>query len=188
VSAPLLPSDFFRKKRPTAFDLTGQRYGNLLVLGYAGYVKKARETQWLCECDCGERKVYSLNNLRAGHVYSCGCARWRVLHGASDTPTYSSWKSMRWRCGDKKNKYYGGRGITVCERWNGRLGFVNFLADMGKRPSGKTLDRINPDGNYEPTNCRWADDHEQRWNQRRCQPEPQPAADAGDTFGVDAPF
>ena len=88
-------------------------------------------------------------------------------HGQVGTGAYSSWQAMRARCLNPNNREYlryGGRGITVCERWQS---FENFLADMGLRPEGLTLDRINPDGNYEPGNCRWATWTEQRVNQRR---------------------
>jgi hypothetical protein len=87
-------------------------------------------------------------------------------HGWSTTPTYNSWRSMRHRCDNESNvgyAQYGGRGISYCERW---ALFENFLADMGERPEGKTLDRIDPDGNYEPSNCRWATVSEQIWSRR----------------------
>ena len=81
--------------------------------------------------------------------------------GVKGTPTHNSWRAMRQRC--RIAPYYAGRGISVCERWDK---FENFLADMGERPEGTTLDRINPDGNYEPNNCRWATHHEQQLNRR----------------------
>lgn len=89
----------------------------------------------------------------------------REIHGhtwkGGHSRTYDSWRSMKRRCADASNPYYGGRGISVCDRW--RL-FANFLADMGERPAGTTLDRIDPDGNYEPGNCRWATPQEQAAN------------------------
>ena len=103
---------------------------------------------------------------------SCGCLRDEVekvsaiKHGGCKSRTYQSWRAMRERCSNPNNSHYnsyGGRGIIVCERWND---FALFLADMGERPVNKTLDRINNNGNYEPSNCRWATDAEQRANKR----------------------
>ena len=132
-------------------------------------------------CDCGAARVVQLSHLRAGSTKSCGClrkqlaprrgqtSRYKNQHGhAGDggSPTYLSWYAMKQRCFNQNHEnfpYYGGRGITVCEPW---LRFENFLADMGERPGGKTLDRINPDGIYEPDNCRWATPKEQAGNRR----------------------
>ena len=91
-----------------------------------------------------------------------------LTHGNSYHPLFGTWQLMRYRCANKKSPKYGGRGIKVCKRWKGRNGFVNFVNDMGPRPKGKTLDRFpNNNGNYEPSNCRWATLKQQNCNTRR---------------------
>ena len=155
-------------------DLTGQTFGRLTVIGPAARRKYGIPT-WDCKCQCAVVLPVAGKCLKNGNTQSCGCQRRENLstHGKSYTPTFSSWSSMLTRCFNPKYKRYadyGGRGITVCERWRiikrGDDGFKNFLADMGERPDGKTLDRVNNDGNYEPGNCRWATAAEQRSNQR----------------------
>lgn len=151
-------------------DIAGRRFGHLLVIHRAGRASD-RRAMWLCTCDCGARIIVSGNNLRSGNSQSCGCwANRKHGHSPADHPTrtYRSWVSMRERCTNPRTTSfhrYGGRGITVCERW---MDFRNFLADMGERPPGKTIDRWpNNDGNYEPGNCRWATPKEQMSNRTK---------------------
>ena len=150
-------------------DLTGQRFGRLLVLGRAENVKG--RTAWLCRCNCGAEVVKITKYLRNGETTSCGCAAkgvYQTKHGLSyKIPEYAVWKRLRKRCNSPTAKdydRYGGRGITVCPRWDS---FVNFLADMGRRPSpDHSIERKNNDGGYSPENCVWATDAQQRRNKR----------------------
>ena len=170
-------------------DLLGQKFGRLTAISEA--TKVGKRTRWLCRCDCGNEKIILTECLRSGISKSCGCyriectKRHRFKHGHSlnskqISPTYNSWLRMLVRCGNPKHekyKYYGGRGITVCPEWCGS--FVAFLRDMGERPDGMTIDRIDPDGNYCKENCRWSTWIEQRANRRDSRPQPDPLQDGG---------
>lgn len=142
-------------------DHTGSQFGRLTVIERSGK-NKHNHAIWLCLCECGNMKNVAASKLVTGATQSCGC--FRAKHGLSKSKVYISWCNMKARCNNKNNiKYplYGGRGIKVCKRWND---FENFLFDMGEPTEGFTLDRINNDGDYELSNCRWATPKEQANN------------------------
>jgi len=159
-------------------DLVGQRFGRLVVKAMV----YERHAKCLCRCECGKEKVIRVSSLRAGCSNSCGClasqriAKANYRHGQSSSPEWRVWRAMRQRCQDPSctaYKDYGGRGISVCERWDNS--FEAFLADMGPRPAGMQIDRTNNDGNYEPSNCRWVTCKENSNNRRKAKKSTKPA-------------
>ena len=175
-------------------DVSGQRFGRLVAVEPIRQTPKGR--LWKCLCDCGNYTQVRIGALTVGSTKSCGCLQVEVAgaknrtHGMTNTKTYRIWKGMKRRCYNKNDasySEYGGRGIAICDRW--RNDFLLFLKDMGESPKGLSIERINNQGNYEPSNCRWATPAEQcrnrasnRWyelnGQRKC------LTDWADEYGI----
>lgn len=160
-------------------DRTGEVYNHWTIVSYS-HTNKYKKRMYLCRCRCGFEKVLRVNRIVRGLSISCGCLINRPYrnygsfgkhenHGMSGTKVYRTWVRINQRCTmeyDISWKHYGGRGITVCERW--KNSFLNFFNDMGHPPSLKhSIDRIDVNGNYEPNNCRWATAKQQSNNKRK---------------------
>lgn len=155
-------------------DLTGMRFGRLIAKSPT-YLRQRRTPIWECLCDCGEIVLIPANSLQFGSTQSCGCLRKEstkcrfTIHGETDKKEYRTWANIFTRCANKNTPYfknYGGRGITVCNEW--KKSYPQFLKDVGRAPSKKhSIDRIDNNGNYEPSNVRWATQSEQLYNSRR---------------------
>jgi hypothetical protein len=146
---------------PKQVDISGQTFGRLTAIEIAG--RKYKTTLWRCRCSCGNETIVFVAYLRSGHTKSCGCLRGEITsqrnytHGERQTRLYKIWAGMKQRCTNPKIAFfhrYGGRGIKVCEDWNVFEPFRDWAIANGYR-NDLSIDRINNDGNYEPSNCRW---------------------------------
>lgn len=160
----------------TIVDITGETFGRVQVIGCIGVnpIKRDRKLHWICVCSCGTTFRAVGTELKSGNIKSCGCLKSEVSrglllkHGGYQSPSHWSWTAMKSRCYKKSDvgyHNYGGRGITVCPEWLNDFG--RFLEDMGERPDGTSLDRIDSNGDYCKDNCRWASREIQSFNRRK---------------------
>lgn len=165
LAAETFSTVVFAMGNTRTLDLRGQRFGRLLVLAKAHKGERG-EIYWLCKCDCGNTKAVRAYTLRDGRTVSCGCYHKEriTVHGMTKTRTWKTWDTMLQRCENPKAadyERYGGRGIKIAAEWHE---FMRFLSDMGERPNGTTLDRIDVNGNYQPGNCKWSTPSQQQRN------------------------
>jgi hypothetical protein len=162
------------KPRKIRKNIIGKKFGRLTVIKRVKSRKTANAIlhRYMCLCDCGNKTTVYRTSIAGGKTRSCGCYKEDVhrgmftKHGKSKTKIYQIWRAMKQRCQNKNDRAYpryGGRGISVCERWEN---FENFLHDMGEKPQQLSLDRIDNNGNYEPSNCKWSTQVEQNNNRR----------------------
>src|ERR1017187_5031240 len=158
---------------PKTPDMRDQRFGRLVVLEQI--IENGKNSRWLCQCDCGNKTITGRPNLIQKKSFSCGCynsektKEYFTQHGMTETKTYKAWEYMKTRCLNEKcksYKNYGERGITICEQW--RNSFENFIQDMGERPDGYSLERINNNLGYSKENCKWIPRGHQSKNRRGC--------------------
>lgn len=183
-------------------DLSGMKFGRLVAIKL-DHIRGRGRAYWLCRCECGAFNICRSDVLTGGKSKSCGCLQKDVMafavrkHGETvndkKSPEYRAWGNMRSRCANPNHPHfhhYGGRGISVCDEWSS---FDAFLRDMGRRPTdGHSIDRIDNNGNYEPSNCRWATKYQQSRNTRANRRIPTPlgemlVCDAVETLGVNGP-
>ena len=164
----LFHTDVDSRGMPKFKDLSGKKFGRWTVIRFSKRVGKYY--LWVCQCKCGKTGYVNRDNLKYGTSKSCGCLKKEetikrnTTHGKTNTKTFKSWCAIKQRTLNKNNNMYyayGGRGIKLCKRWRS---FENFLADMGERPKGTSIDRINNNGGYNPSNCRWTTNKQQAKN------------------------